>query len=425
MENVYNKFCRIMRKNFVRLLESLVRKDRKEIVDHVFRKRIAAVWAAFLVLAAAGLGLSFGIMAKAESSDIPYDDSYFDDAVFVGDSISVKLKQYVARCHNKGDPVLGDAQFLAVGGLGSFNVQLPITPNSLHPEYEGEKMYLEDSVAATGAKKMYIMFGMNDIVPYGIDGAIRNLEQLIDKILEKSPGLLVAVQNVTPILTEKEQRNLNNAYISEYNEALQEFCARRGFPYLDIASQLKDENGGLVRRYCGDAEGLGMHLSNEGCIPWIAYLRSHPLSDAREEESVPAMAEVSSEAETEDLQEEAFEEIDREEILFIDGESVEDEDSEEDLEDSEEVQEDSEREQEKSEMTEEAPIPVEESAGISDGEQENNSDIPEEAGSSIVKKMDSVELYKQFAMDVSDAPDKVKKPWKPPLKGRLLNEEDS
>ncbi len=387
-----------MRKNFVRLLESLVRKDRKGIVDQILKKRIAAVWAALLVLAAVGLGLSLGIMAQAESSDAHYDDSYFDDAVFVGDSISVKLKQYVTRRRDKGDPVLGEAQFLAVGGLGSFNVQLPITPDSLHPEYEGQKMYLEDSVSATGAKKMYIMFGMNDIVPYGIDGAIENLEELIDKILEKSPGLLVAVENVTPILTEKEQRNLNNAYISEYNEALQEFCARRGFPYLDIASQLKDENGGLVRRYCGDAEGLGMHLSNEGCIPWIEYLRSHPLSDAQEEESVPAMAEVSSE----DLIEEKFEEVDREEILFIDGEPVEDEDSEEEQEDS---------------------IATEEPSEVLNMDEENNSDIPEETGSSIVKKMDSVELYKQFAMDVANAPDKTKKAWKPPLKGRLLNEE--
>lgn len=424
-----------MRKNFVGLLEGLVRKDRKEIVHQILKKRITAVWAAFLVLAAAGLGLAPGTRAEAESSEV-HDDSYFDDAVFVGDSISVKLKQYVTRCRDKGDPVLGQAQFLAVGGLGSFNVQLPITPDSLHPEYEGEKMYLEDSVAATGAKKMYIMFGMNDIVPYGIDGAIGYLEELIDKIQEKSPGLLVAVQNVTPILTEKEQRNLNNAYISEYNEALEEFCARRGFPYLDIASQLKDENGGLVRRYCGDAEGLGMHLSNEGCIPWIAYLRSHPLSDAQEEEAVPAMAEVpseteaasetespseteaSSEAETEDLQEEDLEEMDREEILFIDGEPAEEENSGEDLGEPEEEQEDAQEVQE-------VPVPVEEPAGTLATDPENNSDIPEETSPSIVKQMDSVELYKQFAMDVSNAPDKAKKPWKPPLKGRMLNEEDS
>lgn len=377
-------------------------------MDQILKKRITAVWAAFLILAAAGLGLWPGMTARAESSDRDYDDSYFDDAVFVGDSISVKLKQYVTRRREKGEALLGEAQFLAVGGLGSFNVQLPITPDSLHPEFEGEKMYLEDSVAATGAKKMYIMFGMNDIVPYGIDGAIENLEELIDKILEKSPGLLVAVENVTPILTEKEQRNLNNVYISEYNEALREFCERRDFPYLDIASQLKDGNGGLVRRYCGDAEGLGMHLSNEGCIPWIEYLRSHPLSDAVEEEAVPAMAEVSSEDSTEEVSEE-FEEIDREEILFIDGEPVAEEDSEED--------------QEASQEEPGAPVPVEGPAETLDIAQEIHSDIPEESGSSIVKEMDSVELYKQFAMDVSNAPDKAKKPWKTPLKGRLLNEE--
>ena len=70
-------------------------------------------------------------------------DSYFDDAVFVGDSISLKLRNYVYK-QRAGDPgFLGSAQFLTVGGLGSGNVQLPITADSLHPVYNGEKMMLE------------------------------------------------------------------------------------------------------------------------------------------------------------------------------------------------------------------------------------------------------------------------------------------
>lgn len=205
-------------------------------------------------------------------------DSYFDDAVFVGDSISLKLRNYVYK-QRAGDPgFLGSAQFLTVGGLGSGNVQLPITADSLHPVYNGEKMMLEDSVAASGAKKVYIMFGMNDIVPYGIDGAIENLDVLIGKILEKSPDVQIAVQSVTPILQNRQQKNLNNPNILLYNEQLEALCDARGYDFLDIGALMRDENGALIYEYCADAPGLGMHLSDAACVPWIEYLRTHPLS---------------------------------------------------------------------------------------------------------------------------------------------------
>lgn len=299
--------------------------------------------------------------------DAALGDSYFDDAVFVGDSISLKLKNYVTKQRNRSPGFFGGAQFLTVGGLGSGNVQLPVGPGTLHPAYNGEKMLLEDSVAATGAKKMYIMFGMNDIVPYGVEGAVENLETLIDKILEKSPGLCVAVENVTPILTDKQQRNLNNASISEYNEALEEFCARRGFEYLDIASQLTDSDGGLVYSYCGDAQGLGMHLSDAGCLPWIDYLRSHPVTDV-EEADMDRTEEDGGPFDEEAV--DAFADYDPEEDAVIERD---------------------------------------------DGEGDAGAAESEAAFSE-----DPVDIYKEFAMDVTGS-SKAKKPWKPKLKGRLLN----
>lgn len=320
--------------------------------------------------------------ATSMARDISLRDEYFDDAVFVGDSISLKLKNYVNKQRRREPGFLGGAQFLTVGGLGSGNVQLPITPGSLHPSYNGEKMLLEDSVAATGAKKMYIMFGMNDIVPYGVDGAIENLETLIDKILEKSPDLTVAVESVTPILTNKQQKILNNANIEEYNEALQELCARRGFEYLDIASQLMGGDGGLVYEYCGDAPGMGMHLSDAGCVPWIEYLRTHPITEVDDPEEEGSSGEM-DEADWEEEQDanEEPEEADKpsEEDVFVDFDPDAD-----------------------------WPEPDGEEKGSADGQAQAAGDL------------DSTEIYRQFALEVSDAP-RPEKPWHPKMKGRLLN----
>lgn len=326
-----------------------------------FCKKFAA--AAVAVLLTALLPCS-AFAATSMARNITLRDDYFDDAVFVGDSISLKLKNYVNKQRKREPGFFGNAEFLTVGGLGSGNVQLPITPDSLHPRYNGEKMYLEDSVAATGAKKMYIMFGMNDIVPYGVEGAIENLETLIDKILAKSPDLTVAVESVTPILTEKQQRNLNNDSIAAYNEALQELCGRRGFEYLDIGSQLAGGDGGLVYEYCGDAPGLGMHLSDAGCVPWVEYLRTHPITEV-----APPEEEASGEAEE-------------------DGLSFGQEEAEDDTYDSQE----------------DKPVFAD-----YDPQAEEEAEAPK----------DSTDIYKEFALDVTNA--RPSKPWRPKLKGRLLN----
>ena len=52
-----------------------------------------------------------------ESGVVP--DGYFDDAVFVGDSITLKLYHYVKDMRNQGTPCLGGAKFLTAGSLGS------------------------------------------------------------------------------------------------------------------------------------------------------------------------------------------------------------------------------------------------------------------------------------------------------------------
>lgn len=343
-------------------------------MNQICKKTVAACAAIFLTV----LPLCQAFAATSMARDFSLQDSYFDDAVFVGDSISLKLKNYVNKQRRRTPDFFGNAAFLTVGGLGSGNVQLPISPGSLHPSYNGEKMMLEDSVAATGAKKMYIMFGMNDIVPYGVEGAIENLETLIDKILEKSPDLTVAVESVTPILTDRQQRNLNNTSITEYNGLLQDLCARRGFEYLDIASQLMDSDGGLVYEYCGDAPGLGMHLSDAGCVPWIDYLRSHPITAVEEpEEEEPEEEDSSPVDEDEPLEPEP----DGEDDVFVDYDP--DADSPE------------------------------------AGEEPLLEDAPEQA-EDIGEAPDAAEVYKQYALEVSNA-GQSKKPWKPKLKGRLLN----
>ena len=209
----------------------------------------------------------------ASGSVTPVDWSWFDDAVFVGDSISLKLTGYVSKMRQSQSDFLGKAQFLTAGSLGSGNALWEVSDKSVHPLYQGTKMRLEDSIAACGARKLYILLGMNDVGLYGVEDSVKNMETLLGLILEKNPGLEIFVQSATPIHKGNELKVLNNANLVLYNQGLQEMCSRNGWHYVDVASVLADADGYLPDAYCSDASGMGMHFTDEACRVWVDYLR--------------------------------------------------------------------------------------------------------------------------------------------------------
>lgn len=217
-----------------------------------------------------------------ESSRV--DRSYFDDAAFVGDSVSLKLNYY-----NASTSELGNAKFFTSGSLGAANALWDVSGESVHPSYQGTKMLIEDCIANSGAKKVFIMLGMNDIGLYTKEESIDNYKELIGRILDKSPDAVIFVQSMTPITANSNRsgKKLNNDTIREYNGMLLEMCEENGWYYLDVASVMYDESGALKHSYCSDAEGMGMHFTNEGCQKWADYLKTHAINAEAFPEKTP------------------------------------------------------------------------------------------------------------------------------------------
>lgn len=205
------------------------------------------------------------------------DDSYFDNAVFIGDSISYGLNLYVTEKRAEGENVFGKAQFLTSGSLSYANALWDVSDQSVHPLYNGEKMKLEEAVAQIKPDKIYILLGTNDVAMYGVDATIANADAQIAKLLEASPNARIIIQSVTPkFITESNaDDDLNNGEIDSLNAALEEFAKEKGYVYLDIASQFKDGNGGLASDYCSDKENMGIHFTNAAYEMWIDYLYNH------------------------------------------------------------------------------------------------------------------------------------------------------
>lgn len=203
------------------------------------------------------------------------DASYLDDAVFIGDSVSLKLKNYVTAKRKTEAGFFGKAQFLAAGSMGSGNALKPLGTSSIHPLYNGKKALLEDNVAAMGAKKVYIMLGANDLALYGIDGSVENMSKLLAKIQEKSPDAKLFVQSATPIIKEQQMTTLNNPNLSAYDAKLAEMCKKNGYYYIDVASVMRDSDGNLIPEYCSDPNDLGIHFTDKACQVWIDYILTH------------------------------------------------------------------------------------------------------------------------------------------------------
>lgn len=201
--------------------------------------------------------------------------SWFDDAVFVGDSVSLKLSYYEASVDR-----LGKAQFLVAGSLSATNALWDVSDKSVHPKYKGKKQKVEDSISQMSVKKVYIMLGMNDINAVGINGSVKNFEKLCNRILEKSPNVQIYVQSVTPmasssnVASSKEGR-LNNKSIYEYNKKLCALAQQRGWYFINVAEVMFDDKGYLKNEYCSDLNSMGIHFTNAGCKAWIDYLLTH------------------------------------------------------------------------------------------------------------------------------------------------------
>lgn len=196
-------------------------------------------------------------------TDLKVDSSFFDDAVFVGDSVSLKLSYYAGS-----SGLLGNAKFLTRGSYGVANGVY----DYLLLTWQGQEMTIEDAIQATGASKLFIMLGMNDVALYGVDKTIEHWGMLLERIRSKNPTIEIYIQSMTPVWTGGEIGDLNNTTIDAYNAELEVFARENGCRFIDVAPYMKDSTGGLATAYCSDQY---VHFTDAGSDTWIKVLKAY------------------------------------------------------------------------------------------------------------------------------------------------------
>ncbi|WP_294473600.1 GDSL-type esterase/lipase family protein [uncultured Intestinimonas sp.] len=219
------------------------------------------------------------------------EDSWFSDAVFLGDSRTDGLRLYSGIW---GADFLSYRSQMVFHVTGTGSVQVRAIPKNGVGETKTTFAWLEEK--QYGA--VYVMFGINEL---GInnDAAFADaFRQLIAGIRTRQPEAVIYIQSIVPIEPEKAYVTnpawwLNNERVAAYNAILQQICAQEGGVYLNVQEALVDENGVLP------AEGTtdGIHFTRSWYQRWYAYLKTHTVDPDAYAAGLAAL-EAQKEAET-------------------------------------------------------------------------------------------------------------------------------
>ena len=192
------------------------------------------------------------------------DLSYFSDAAFLGDSLTVGFSDYSIN--------LGGALICGYTGVGPDAI---VNRSAVKSSTRGEEIAL-DVLAAAQPKKLYILLGTNTLTTLGAaDRFLAYYGQMLDQLRQALPGCVIYVQSIPPVRPQAaaEKPGLASDVLRSVNEQLAKLAADKGCVYLDLWETFADENGNLKEML---AAPDGVHFSaGNGYGAWVTYLRNH------------------------------------------------------------------------------------------------------------------------------------------------------
>lgn len=186
------------------------------------------------------------------------DISWFDDALFIGDSRTVGLFEY-------GD--LGSAEVLAESGMSVYKIFKKEFAFST-----GEKGTLEELLAQRQFGKIYLMLGINEI-GYSFETTVTRYGEMVERIQQIQPDALIFLEANLHISKKKSETSAvyNNANIDRFNQEIAALSDNESRFYLDVNELFDDEEGNLAEEYTADdAHVLAVYYPE-----WVSWLLKH------------------------------------------------------------------------------------------------------------------------------------------------------
>lgn len=196
---------------------------------------------------------------KLELSIGPATDDYFDDALFLGDSRMVGMRDYSG---------LDNATFYTSVGLNVYDL---FKKEYIILDDDSGKVDLETALKARQFGKIYIMVGLNELGRDSDEGYGRAYAEAITKIRELQPDAIIFVHSILKVSAAKSRKDkvFKNERIDVRNAVISSVTNGQDIFWLDINEVFDDGNGNLDKKYTGD----DIHLYARYYSLWTDYLR--------------------------------------------------------------------------------------------------------------------------------------------------------
>lgn len=183
------------------------------------------------------------------------DISYFDDALFIGDSRTVGLYEYGG---------LGNAEVFADSGMSIYKVF-----NEEFALRSGETVTLNEALSTKDFGKIYIMLGINEL-GYDFEQTVERFSEAVDTILTAQPKAYIFIQANLHITKEKSEKSeyFTNSHIDRYNEAISKLADNEQIFYLDVNPLYDDEQGCLSKEFTADHA----HIKGKHYTEWVEFI---------------------------------------------------------------------------------------------------------------------------------------------------------
>lgn len=192
---------------------------------------------------------------------VTVDESYFDDALFIGDSRTVGLYEY-AGLEERAD-------FFCKTSLTIWTVlEKPIVKNE-----EGKSITVEEALQEKRYGKIYLMLGINELGRGNTELFMEQYKKVVERIRELQPDAVLFVEGIMRVAGEKSSTDpiFNNANINERNENIARLANNKDIFYIDVNEAVCDEFGDLVAEYTFDQ----IHLKAAYYELWKQFLLEH------------------------------------------------------------------------------------------------------------------------------------------------------
>lgn len=202
------------------------------------------------------------------------NESYFNDAVFLGDSRTLGIADYAG---------LDGADFFCDNGMTIFKL---LEDTGVTYQKTGKKVDLKKALQEKRYGKIYIMLGMNELGYGNTHMYLRQYMEVLDQLREWQPEAVIYIMANLHVSREKNnmETEFNNININDKNVASARLANGRDIFYLDSNPLFTDEEGFLP----DDSTFDGVHLYAQHYEKWRDFLCEHGVERAAGEQETEA-----------------------------------------------------------------------------------------------------------------------------------------